>query len=290
MAVAARRGWEEAGIRVGRRLLDGRGTLLVGGPCERYAEALSAAGVAHELVAADDLPPQVAPLGPGLLDPGGGAIDAAGYVEALAAELADRIEFASARELRDGPGPPSAVTDHRVIEAGTVLVAAGAAAPGLVAPLGIDLPVATSEHRRVAFGRAAAEGLPCLLERSLTEPMTGYLTPLPDGSVALGTGDADDLPEDEALAMTAGYLEAILPGADATPTGVLRCTGTVLAGHPEAFGLYRAGRVAAFAGGNLFKHAPALGPMLAEALLEDRADPLLAPPEVASARPEWRNW
>ena len=71
---------------------------------------------------------------------------------------------------------------------------------------------------------------------------------------------------------------------------MLRCDPVVLAGHPEAFGLYRAGPVAAFAGGNLFKHAPSLGPMLAEALLEGRADPLLAPPEVASARSEWRNW
>jgi hypothetical protein len=32
-----------------------------------------------------------------------------------------------------------------------------------------------------------------------------------------------------------------------------------------------------FTGGNLFKHAPALGPMLAEAMLDGRRDPLLAP-------------
>ena len=58
---------------------------------------------------------------------------------------------------------------------------------------------------------------------------------------------------------------------------MLRCESTVLAGHPEALGLYRAGPVAAVAGGNLFKHAPALGPMIAEALLEGRADPLARP-------------
>ena len=67
---------------------------------------------------------------------------------------------------------------------------------------------------------------------------------------------------------------------------MVRCESTVLAGHSEALGLYRADRVAAFAGGNMFKHAPALGPMLAEAVLEGRVDPRLAPPEVASARPE----
>ncbi len=290
LAVAARRGWEEAGERFGRPLLDRRGALLVGGPRERYGAVLGAAGVAHELVAAEDLPPELAPLGPGLLDPGGGAIDAEGYVAALAEELADRIEFARAREVLDEAGRPAVVTDHRRIEAGAVLISAGAATPELAAPLGIGLPVETTDHRRVAFGNVRGERLPCVLERSMTQPMTGYLTPLAAGGVSLGTRAADDLPEDEAIAMTAGYLAAILPGADATPTGVVRCESVVLAGHPEAFGLYRAGPVAAFAGGNIFKHAPALGPMIAEALLEGRADPLLAPPEVPSARPEWRNW
>jgi sarcosine oxidase len=290
LAAAARRGWEEAGERFGRTLLDGRGALLVGGPRERYAAALGAAGVAHELLAAEDLPLELAPLGPGLLDPGGGVIDAESYVAALAGELAERIEFARAREVVDEAGAPAVVTDHRRIEAGAVLVSAGAATPGLAAPLGIDLPVATTEHRRVTFGHVRGEALPCVLERSMSEPMTGYLTPLADGGVSLGTGAADDLPEDDAIAMTAGYLAAILPGADTTPTGVVRCESVVLGGHPEAFGLYRAGTVAAFAGGNLFKHAPALGPMIAEALLEGRTDPLLAPPEIASARPEWRNW
>lgn len=289
LAVAARRGWDEASARAGRPLVDGRGTLLVGGPRDRYAASLAAAGVPHERVDASDLPPELAPLGPGLVDPGGGTIDAEGYLDALAAELAGRIEFAAAREVLDDPVGPAVVTDHRRIEAGAVLVCAGSATPGLVGPLGLELPVTTTAHRRVAFGRARAEGLPCVLERSRTEPMTGYLTPLPGGGVALGTGAADDLPEDDAVAMTAGYLGAIMPGVDATPTGVLRCEATVLGGHPEAFGLYRAGAVAAFAGGNLFKHAPALGPLLADAMLEGRADPLLAPPEVASAGPEWRN-
>ena len=286
LAVAARRGWEEAGERFARPLVDDRGALLVGGPRDRYAASLAAAGVAHELLAPDDLPPQLAPLGRGLLDPGGGTIDAEAYVAALARALADRIEFAPAREILDEPGGPAVITDHRRIDAGAVLISAGAATPGLAAPLGLAPPVATTEHRRVAFGGTSGEGLPCVLERSATQPMSGYLTPLPGGGVSLGTGAADDLPEDDAVALTAGYLSAILPGADPAPTGVVRCESTVLAGHSEALGLYRADRVAAFAGGNMFKHAPALGPMLAEAVLEGRVDPLLAPPEVASARRE----
>ena len=290
LAVAARRGWEEAGDRFGRPFLDGRGALLIGGPRDRYAASLAAAGVAHETLAPEDLPAELAPLGPGLLDPGGGTIDAAGYVEALAQELADAIEFAPAREVLDGGGGPAVLTDRRRVDAGAVLVSAGAATPALTAPLGIDPPVTTTRHRRVAFGHAGGDGLPCVLERSLTQGMTGYLTPLPGGGLSLGTGAADDLLEDDAVALTAGYLEAIVPGADVTPTGSLPCESVVLAGHAEALGLYRAGAVAAFAGGNLFKHAPALGPLIADALLEGRADQALAPPEVASTRPEWRNW
>jgi hypothetical protein len=59
----------------------------------------------------------------------------------------------------------------------------------------------------------------------------------------------------------------------------VRCRSVVLAGHTEEMGLYRAGPVGIFAGGNLFKHAPALGPLLAEAITEDRIDPVLTPPE-----------
>ena len=57
LAVAARRGWEEAGERFGRPLLDRRGALLVGGPRERYGAVLAAAGIAHALLEPDDLPP-----------------------------------------------------------------------------------------------------------------------------------------------------------------------------------------------------------------------------------------
>jgi glycine/D-amino acid oxidase-like deaminating enzyme len=278
LAAAARRGWDEAGERFGRRLVDDRGALLIGGPRDRYAASLAAAGIAHALLEPDDLPPQLAPLGRGLLDPGGGTIDAEGYIEALAQELADRIEFAPAREVLDEPGGPAVVTDHRRIDAGAVLISAGAATAELAAPLGLAPPLATSEHRRVTFDGTSGDGLPCVLERSRTEPMTGYLTPLPGGGVSLGTGAADDLPDDDAVALTAAYLTAIIPGADLAPTAAVRCRSVVLAGHTEALGLYRAGGVAAFAGGNLFKHAPALGPLVAEALLEGRVDPLLTPP------------
>ena len=65
----------------------------------------------------------------------------------------------------------------------------------------------TTWHRRVAFGHAARRRA-ALRAGALADPvgMTGYLTPLPGGGLSLGTGAADDLPEDDAVALTAGYL------------------------------------------------------------------------------------
>ena len=57
--------------------------------------------------------------------------------------------------------------------------------------------------------------------------------------------------------------------------GTLPCDSVQLGDDPDAFALVGDGAAAVFTGGNLFKHAPAIGPMLAEAMLEGRLDPLL---------------
>ena len=61
------------------------------------------------------------------------------------------------------------VTDRRRIEAGAVLISAGAATAGLAEPLGLSPPVETTVHRRVAFGRARRGGA-ALRARALHDP------------------------------------------------------------------------------------------------------------------------
>jgi hypothetical protein len=107
--------------------------------------------------------------------------------------------------------------------------------------------------------------------------VTGYGTALPGGAMALGTHAADDLAQDEAVAVTRAWASAALPGLDPAPAGLLACDSVQLGDDPDAFALTGDGPAAVFTGGNLFKHAPALGPMLAEAMLDGRRDPLLAP-------------
>jgi sarcosine oxidase len=276
LAVAARAAWRAAEERFDRRLIDGRGALLVG---ERDAQAarLSAEGVEHTLLEPGELPGPLEPLGPGLLDPAGGTIDAEAYVAALAGELASDIRRARVVEARAEGGAAAAVTEGGAVSAGRVLVCAGAGTPALAARLGLELPVTSTEHRRVTFAGPAPYGFPCLLERSGAAGATAYGTPLPDGRFALGTGAADDRPEAEAIATTRDHLLRILPTLDPTAAGVVPCRTTVLAGHPETLALWSRGPIQVFAGGNLFKHAPALGPLLADAVLEGRVDPVLAP-------------
>ena len=48
--------------------------------------------------------------------------------------------------------------------------------------------------------------------------------------------------------------------------------------HEDGFGLWHRDGVLAFAGHNLFKHAPSLGELLADAALGGAPDPLLSPP------------
>ncbi|MGD9695017.1 MAG: NAD(P)/FAD-dependent oxidoreductase [Thermoleophilia bacterium] len=279
LAVAARGAWREAQDRFGRRFVDDRGTLLVGGEGERYARGLAAAGVAHEWVAHEDLPGGLGPIGRGLLDPGGGTIDTEAYVAALVAELGDAVRRQGADAVSAAAAGAAVRTPRGAIRAPRVLVCAGVGTVPLMRPLGVEIPLTRTVHRRVTFGAAVDDDLPCLLERSGAHGATGYVTPVPGGGVALGTAAADGLAEGEAVALTGRYFRALFPGRDATVTGVVECEGAVLAGHPEAFGLYEAGPVAAFLGGNLFKHAPAIAPLLADALLEGRVAPTLVPPE-----------
>lgn len=289
LAAEARRGWLALGERLGAPLLGAQGTLLLGEAGE-HAARLAAAAVPHRVLGAAEvaeLVPALAPdAGPGLLDPGGGAIDAEAFVRLAARELGGAVVRERVDAVRPSGGGAEVLTGAGRRAAARALVCAGAGTPGLAAAAGLRLPVTETVHRRVSFAVPAGAGpVPCLLERSGRFGMTGYGTPLPGGGFALGTAAADDLPADEAIARTTAYLRRALPGLDPRPLGVVRCASTVLAGHTEAMGLYGDGPVRFFAGGNLFKHVPALGPLLADAMLDDRVAPVIAPPEPASLGP-----
>ena len=75
------------------------------------------------------------------------------------------------------------------------------------------------------------------------------------------------------------YVRAALPGLDPEPVdGMLRLIAPLHGPDEDAIGLWARDGVLAFAGHNLFKHAPALGDLLAAAALGDDPDPVLRPP------------
>jgi sarcosine oxidase len=75
------------------------------------------------------------------------------------------------------------------------------------------------------------------------------------------------------------YVRAAFPGLDPAPVdGMLRLIAPLRGPDEDALGLWERDGVLAFAGHNLFKHAPALGELLAAAALGDAPDPVLRPP------------
>jgi sarcosine oxidase len=92
-----------------------------------------------------------------------------------------------------------------------------------------------------------------------------------DGAVPVGAdGTVSDPPglasvTDRAVA----YVRRALPGLDPRPRGLRHCWTTALPWHEDGIGVWEAGPVVLVGGDNLFKHAPALGRVLAGAALGD---------------------
>ena len=280
LAQQAHTAWREVEARFGEALLGSEGTLLVGDVTE-HARRLTAAGAAFEVLDASGLA-RTMPLlaaGPaeGLLDVAGGAIDAAGYMDLLRHEMRDAIQLAEVTSLATGDSGVTLETSRGVTTAQRVLVAAGAGTLRLARQVGLDIPLTTSVHHRVAYPVEPARPLPCLLERSGLFGARAYGVPLPGDAFAVGCATFDGLEGDQAIAETSAYVGRALPGVEPCATHIVRCDSTVLGGHPESFALYQAGPIAAFAGGNLFKFAPLLGHLLARAVLDAKRDVVLDP-------------
>jgi sarcosine oxidase len=282
LAREARDGWRRAEERFGVALLGREGALLAG-PVGDHGERLAAAGLPHRLLAAAGIAAAMPALGAGpqegVLDEEAGTTDAEACIAALADALRERIVPARALDLRQGPGGAAVLTDRGLVAADRILVAAGSGGPALARRLGLEIPVAEGVHHRVTFDAAStARPLPCLLERSGAFGERAYGLPLPGGGYAVGCSSLDDRPTGEAVARTAAYVRQALPGLG-PPTGeVVRCLTTTLAGHPENLGCHQAGAISVVVGGNLFKLAPALARLLADAVLYDRLDAAVAPP------------
>jgi sarcosine oxidase len=283
LAARARRGWDAWSERADEALVGDEGVLFASGDAEEMAVLLADAGVEHRLVDEDGqrrlLPVLEPPGGPALFDVRGGAIRVRETVAALVAGLGDRL-------VRD---EVLAVDRNGLVEtaAGTsrfdrVLVCAGASTPELASPLGIELPLEIRDHTRATFRARSEHGrLACWMDRTNVYGATVYSGPVAalDGfAVGLATEDSDPA---GSVARVRAYVERALPGLDPEPIDTITRPLTILPWHPDGFALWEAGAALVFAGHNLFKFAPVLGDLLAQACSAG-APPELTPPDRPS--------
>jgi sarcosine oxidase len=289
--------WREWERECGQELVSRDGVVYLGAAARERQAALSAAGVSARMVdsaeAAAALPllARQADSAELMLDEDGGVIRTRTAIEMLRVAVADRIvgdEVMSVRptssgtvEVRRG----DAATEHD-----QVLVCAGIGTAGLAHGTGIELPLRSSLHVRLAFALRSAppSRLACLLDASgASGEAHGYGDPLPGNRVyAVGVTEAAIHPDGglidpDGLAAvarrTVAYANAMLPGVEPTPSQARHCWVTELEWGTDGFALWSAGGAHFLSGQNLFKHAPAIGEALAATALGDAAEIDLSP-------------
>jgi sarcosine oxidase len=281
LVTRARRGWDEWSERGGVELIGPEGVLVASPDAEQLAGLLADAGVEHGLV--DEK--EQARLLPVLRPPGGGAVfDVAGgvirvreAVSALVSWLGDRLVREEVTILDLDGGLETASGSWRFSR---VLVCAGASTPALAKPLGVELPLEIRDHTRVTFRvREEHPQLACWMDRTNVYGATVYSGPvaaLRGFAVGVATEDPDPA---GSVARVREYVERALPGLDPEPFDTITRPLTILPWHPDAFAVWEAGAVLVFAGHNLFKFAPELGSLLAEACRGNEIPPELRPPD-----------
>jgi sarcosine oxidase len=273
LALEARQAWRDWEERFGRELLSRDGVVALGSAAERRLAVLTEAGVrAHPVDAAEALPL----LAPGerfaMLDEDGGAIRVRATFESLLGELGGAIVADEVLSVRDsGEVRAGGVTRRH----GSVVLCAGRGTPALARGAGLPLPIRQSAHVRLTFRVRGQppERLACLLDGehgAYGDPMPGnaaYAIGL-DETPVHDDGSLEDPAElADAETRITGYVATALPGLDPEPVDVRHCWVTELPWSHDGIAVWQRESLLLLAGNNLFKHAPALGRMLAATAL-----------------------
>jgi sarcosine oxidase len=284
LVARARRGWGEWSARAGMALIDPEGVLFASSEAEELGTVLAEAGVEHRLVDEEQqrrlLPILAPPGGPALLDVHGGAIRVRESVAALVSRLGKRLVREEVLAVDPEGGMETASGPWRFQR---ILLCAGAGTAALAGPLGVELPLEVRDHTRATFRIREEHGwLACWMDRTNAYGATVYSGPIPAlGGYAVGLATEDSDPAGSVVRVRE-YVERALPGLDPEPFDTVTRPLTILPWHPDAFALWETGAVLAFAGHNLFKFAPVLGALLAEACRRGEIPPELRPPDRPS--------
>jgi sarcosine oxidase len=286
----ARTEWDAWSERVGTPLVGPEGVLYAAPDADEIAALFAAAGVEHRWAGSEEqrelLPVVAPPAERALVDVRGGGIRVRPTIGALVSWLGDRLVREEVLAVQPDGSGALVVTPQGVWGADRVLVCAGVGTPALAEPLGVHSRAEAHLHVRATFAprpEHRRRSLACFLDRTGVHGATVYSGPIPelDGfAVGLATEDAEMRGDvARSLARVRAYVERGLPGLDPDPIALRPCWLTVLPWHADAFAAWQAGPVVVFAGHNLFKFAPTLGRLLAEAAQTGRVPaPLIPPP------------
>jgi sarcosine oxidase len=297
LAIRSAAGWRRLEERAGVELLERGGALHLRPDAEADAAALADAGVEARVVDAAEarrhLPWLAESAGPLVFDPGGGAVRARPAFAALTRFAGDALVRARVAAIEAGGDGLLLRTTGGAVRCARCVVCAGTGTERLVAPLGIALDRERRAALRLTFPvrSRAARPAPVWGDRSDRYGERAYGTPEGPDRYAVGLQDVSPPIDDplaeavpggadvtDARARLLAYVRAAFPGLEPHPLdAVLRLTTPLRGRGDDAFGLWERDGVLAFAGHNLFKHAPALGELLADAALGGAPDPVLRP-------------
>lgn len=279
-AARAREGWSRWERTSGRTLVGSETTVISGAGAADRHRAMRAAGVRSGLYDdvrdVPDLPARRGTAGPFLVDPAGGVIRAAETGEFLTGAVRRSLRADAVERVSVHGGTATIHSAGGSWQCDSVLIAAGAATPALVAPLGIDVPAALEHHHRFTFPLADGVAPRCWIERSGTwrEGFTSYGHAAGPRLWAIGghlpAADTDwSLPRAEARERARAVLRAYVreflgDEVEPTPVDEVYCAPTT--GLGDGIHVARSGPVLSVWGENLFKFAPALGADLAAAV------------------------
>ncbi len=305
LACEARGIWREWEQRFARELLSRDGVVSLGPAVERRLAAIEAAGgiwaaLVDEPERAARLPILAPASGPAIFDADGGVIRVRAIIEELTGALASRLVFDEVMSLRITPaGSVELRGGGAAREYDRVVLCAGRETAALARGAGLSLPVQQSIHARLSYRLRGEppERLACLIDGSGDFGESGaYADPLPGNRVYAVGLDETPIRDDgsvidvawlaDAMRRTTAYVSRALPGLEPQPVDVRHCWVTELPWGPDGIAVWEASGLLAIAGSNLFKHAPALGRMLARtALGEGLALDLRAGAELGAKYP-----
>lgn len=291
LAQRARSIWRRWEDEYGVSLVGRDGVLVAGPQAAARADGLAEAGEHGAWVDAAEQQarlPLLRPLaGSVLLDAGGGPIRTDEAIGALARDLRAALRQAEVLVVRPVPGPAvELLTPQSSHRHDAAVLCAGQDTVRLACQLGLDLPIERSLHLRAAFRVRGAppERMSCLQDASLEYGDAVYGSPYPSRhGFAVGcAGPAGELASelahvDEIRRRVSAYVRAALPGLDPEPVEEVTCWVTRLPWGNDGIAAWMTDGITTIAGNNLFKHAPALGELLADAVCSGEAPDILRP-------------